>query len=66
MAISEGLSCEICLRADEPESMVEVPIPYAAHNPNRVAVICPDCAGAIAGIVDAARDEPAKEVTDAS
>lgn len=48
----EGVSCEICLRADEPESMLEVPIPYAAHNPERVATICLDCAGAISGQVE--------------
>jgi hypothetical protein len=49
MAISEGISCEICLRADEPEEMLSVAIPYAAHNPARAAVICRRCAREIAG-----------------
>jgi hypothetical protein len=59
MARSEGLSCEICLRADDPESMLRVEIPHAAHNPQRLAELCPDCAKAIAGVWLAAQDEPA-------
>jgi hypothetical protein len=62
----EGVSCELCLRADEPESMLSCPIPYAAHNPERVAVICRDCAGVIAALVAAELRGAAEEKTDAS
>jgi hypothetical protein len=59
MASSEGLSCEICLRADEPEWMLQVKIPHAAHNPHRFAELCRDCAKAIAGSWRATQGEPA-------
>jgi hypothetical protein len=52
MAIPDGISCELCLRADEPESMLSVAIPYAAHNPDRVVVICRDCGNAVVELVE--------------
>lgn len=47
MAISEGVSCEICLRADDPEVMLWVRIEHAAAGASREAVICRACAWAI-------------------
>jgi hypothetical protein len=48
MANFEGVSCEACLQADDPESVHVVAIPHALHNPARVMVLCNTCAWLIA------------------
>ena len=57
MPKSEGLSCEICLRADEPEAMTWVAIPHSIYKTNRSLALCRDCIRAIVD-ADAGEDEP--------
>jgi hypothetical protein len=64
MAISEGLTCEICLRADDPEAMFSVAIPHAAHNVTRTAVLCRTCAWLIAKACRATGELPPLEAVD--
>ncbi|HEY2104316.1 MAG TPA: hypothetical protein VGH29_00935 [Candidatus Binataceae bacterium] len=58
MAISEGSSCEICLRADDPEAVFNVKIDHVQYNAPRVVTICRDCAATIAAAAAAADDPP--------
>ena len=46
-AVSEGLSCPLCLGADEKESMVRVVIVHHAVVPDSVTYICRRCASAV-------------------
>jgi hypothetical protein len=59
MEIPEGVACEVCLRADEPEQMLRVAIPYALHNPTRAAVVCLRCAREISVQYNGVLDEDA-------
>lgn len=47
MAVDGGLSCPICLRADEPDSMVHVTLEHSAVAPGSRAAICQECVTAI-------------------
>jgi tRNA A-37 threonylcarbamoyl transferase component Bud32 len=47
MAQAEGLSCPICLQADEPESMVHVEIAHGAVVREQRVAICRQCVEAI-------------------
>lgn len=50
----EGVTCEICLRPDEPEWMLSIDIEHSAANVKRVATICRDCCRVIVASVKAA------------
>lgn len=56
MAIPEGLTCEICLRPDENQAMLHVPIEQRPPMPDRDAVICRRCAGEIGAALIAAHE----------
>jgi hypothetical protein len=47
MAQAEGLSCPICLQADEPESMLHVNIEHGAVVREQSVAICRQCVEAI-------------------
>lgn len=64
MAISEGVSCEICLRADEPESMAEVKIQHAPRDLERIVTICRQCGFAIARVFRGTEELPPIEEAD--
>lgn len=46
-----AVTCPLCLRADELDSMVAVPIPLHAFNPSIVMDLCRTCAFAVAKAV---------------
>ena len=51
MAGLGGQSCPLCLRADEPASMVDVQIVHHIFTPRTRVQLCRDCAFAIARAV---------------
>lgn len=61
MAKNGGVSCLLCLRADDLESVLRVEIPHHAILEKAIAPICRDCAAAIARAAELA-GEPLPEV----
>jgi hypothetical protein len=66
MAENVGLSCPICLNADEPGSMVEIAINHGAVVRDQVIRLCWRCAGAIAVAYRAVSDESDRIRADAA
>lgn len=56
--MAEGLTCPICLRADEPESMIGAVIERSLYKQTVRVKLCRDCAFAIAGAVQASGELP--------